>query len=129
MIEEFKTAARQGRIEIYLQACFVGEDLQLIIAGGDRPHIGAVAVSICPPGLKNSEAQEMTTSVVTVPGHKEDQLAREAAHQVAVAIGRTVSVSCGIHLEQISKQEIQVVQELVRTLVDELVVHLKANSP
>jgi len=125
MSEELKLSVREGRIEISLQGRFVGEDLQLVISGGDRPHIGAVAVSFCQPALKNRDVLDVTTSLITVPGHKEDHLARESAQRVAAATGRTVSVSCGIHLDVISQEEIRQVRQMVDNLVDELLAQLR----
>ncbi len=128
MSEAFNLAKSAGRIEIVLHGHSVGQDLQVTISGGDRPHIGAVAVSYQHPGLKDPGRPEVTTSVICLPGHKEDMLARNAAHRIAADTGLTTSVSCGIHIEQISKQKIQTVQELVEQLLDEFVACIKAGQ-
>lgn len=127
MSEEFAEVKKQGRIEVHLEGSRVGKDLNLAIFGGDRPHIGAVAMSYPHPGLKHPDRHEVTTSVLTVTGHKEDLLARHAAHRIAAATGRTTSVCCGIHLEQITRQEIRTVQRLVDRLVDDLVTRLETS--
>lgn len=119
MSDDLNVSVEEGRIKIFLQGRFVGEDLQLVISGGDRPHIGAVAVSFCLPSLKDAAVPAVTTSLVTVPGHKEGPLAQMAAEAIAAATGRTVSVSCGIHLESISKEEIRKVEQLVARLLDD----------
>jgi hypothetical protein len=121
MAETFDLAKRAGRIEVRLTGQRLGNDLQLAIVGGDRPHIGAVALSFRHPALKNPQIEDVTTSVIAVTGHKEDLLARTVAQRIAAGTGRTTSVSCGIHLDGISKAEIQSVQELVEALVDEFI--------
>ncbi|HKL25253.1 MAG TPA: hypothetical protein VJ910_03405 [Desulfuromonadales bacterium] len=126
MSEGFAESKRKGRIEVHLRGSRVGKDLHLAIFGGDRPHIGAVAMSYPHPGLKVPDRFEVTTSVLTVTGHKEDLLARHAAHRIAGATGCTTSVSCGIHVDQITRQEIRTVQRLVDRLVDDLVTRLQA---
>lgn len=119
---------RTGRVEVSLQACYVGKDLQVTIAGGDRPHIGAVALSCRHPALKDSSRDDVSTSVLAVPGHKEDLLARNAAQRIAAGTGLTTAVCCGIHLEQISRSEIHIVEVLVEQLVDELVERVRVES-
>lgn len=128
MSENFTLARTQGRVEIHLRGSRIGKDLHLAIFGGDRPHIGAVAMSYPHPGLKHPDRFEVTTSVLTVTGHKEDLLARHAAHRIAAATGCTTCVSCGIHVNQITRQEIRTVQRLVDRLADDLITRLASSD-
>ena len=127
MTEIIDLSKRSGRVEVRLSGRWVGDDLQLAIFGGDRPHIGAVALSSCHLSLKNSEQQDVTTSVIAVTGHKEDLLARTAAQRIASGSGCTTCVSCGIHLDDISKEEIRLVQALVEDLVDDFLHNIKTD--
>jgi len=126
MAETVNISKCEGRIDVHLSGCFIGDDLQVSIFGGDRPHIGAVAVSYRHPSLKDRQIDDVTTSVLAITGHKEDVLARNAAHRIAAETGLTTSVNCGIHLEQISEDEILIVMDLVEQLVDELIALIKA---
>lgn len=110
-----------GRITISLQAKRMGPDLSVMLSGGDRPHIGAVAVSQPRPSLKNAAETSASTSVITLLGHKEDQLACDIAAELAVKTKGTVSVACGIHLDDITDKEISTVLELVSQARQELV--------
>jgi len=121
MSATFDITKRTGRVEVCLRSCYIGKDLQVTITGGDRPHIGAVALSCRHPALKDSNRDDVSTSVLAVAGHKEDLLARNAAQRIAAATGLTTAVCCGIHVEQISKAEILSVTALVEQLVDELI--------
>jgi hypothetical protein len=51
--------------------------------------------------------------VLCVPPHKEDQLALRAARKLHAALGVTVCVSAGIHVERVSSDEIATVLENV----------------
>jgi hypothetical protein len=126
MAENINLSIKEGRIEVHLSARFIGDDLQVAIFGGDRPHIGAVAVSYRHPSLKNPGVDDVTTSVLALPGHKEDVLTRNTAHRIAAETGLATCVNCGIHLEQISKEEISIVETLVEQLVSQLIVRLRA---
>ncbi len=118
MNQSFHQAA--GRIAINLEAVKMGEDLCVVITGGDRPHIGAVGMSIPRPSLADPERVSATTSVFTLPGHKEDEVARYVSHRLAATLNTNVVVVCGIHVDNIQKEELISVQ----TMLDELLAKL-----
>lgn len=114
----------RGRVAVRLTAARLGADLALTLSGGDRPHIGAVAVSQPRPSLLGGGGTSTTTSVIALLGHKEDELARQVAARVALATAGTVCVACGIHLEAISAAELEDVRALAEELATELLVRL-----
>ncbi len=105
-----------GRINVSLTAVDVGRDLLVTITGGSA-HIGAAAVGIKAEGVA-------TSSVITVPAHREDRVARDAAEKLAKALDRTVVVVAGIHYNDMSQDEImdtlQLCDEMVNALAGEL---------
>ena len=109
---------RKGRLNIRLQAIPMGEDWCLILTGGNSPHLGATAVAQVRPSL-TGEGISSSVSVITLPGHKEDLLARELAGQVAAVVNANVTVCCGIHLDSITPAEIQDSQALCEEMVEE----------
>jgi gallate decarboxylase subunit D len=113
-----------GRVAVRLTAARLGADLALTLSGGDRPHIGAVAVSQPRPSLLGGGGTSTTTSVIALLGHKEDELARQVAARVALATAGTVCVACGIHLDAISAAELEDVRALAEELAAELLVRL-----
>ena len=121
MDRTFTRRKRSGRISITLHAVRMGSDLLVGIYGGDRPHIGAVAGGRPVPAGDAGEPRTEATSVIALPGHREDQVARDAAQRIALKTGSVVSVSCGIHLESITVAEISSVCGLVEALTGELI--------
>lgn len=115
------TGNKQG-VDIQLQAIEVGKDLCVIISGGDTPHIGAVALSVARASLLNPENNSASTSVITLTGHKDDEAARFVAHELAVKLGKNVVVTGGIHVDNITSEQIEAIftmlQELVQILID-----------
>ena len=97
----------------------MGRDLNVSLCGGDSPHIGAVALAVPRPSLRHPDLTSASVSVVTVTGHKEDDLARSVGRALASTLGRTVAVSCGIHLDNAAEREIDQVLQLVSDMVAE----------
>ncbi|MCE5306841.1 MAG: hypothetical protein LLG20_04310 [Acidobacteriales bacterium] len=112
-----------GRVTLEAVPVPMGNDLCLVITGGDRPHLGAVALAQARPSLEDSTKVSASTSVLTVPGHKEDLLARSAAQSLAARLNRTVVVCCGIHVDAISPDELRFVEEAVERLCAFVIEH------
>lgn len=110
-----------GLHEILLDVNEIGHDLQVSIYGGDIAHIGAVALAF-PFGLAH-DPNTITATVmnISVPGHKEDELARSVALKIAKELKRVVVVNCGIHIDKITKEEIAQVNEAVMSLANVVV--------
>lgn len=117
------TATLESEI-IALEAVRMGADLTVAIHGGEKSHIGAVAVAQPRPSLADPDERSATASVIAVLGHKEDMLARAVATRLAATIDGVVAVSCGIHYDDIPPEQIGEVQSVVNGLVDDLVDHL-----
>ena len=86
--------------------------------GGEKPHIGAVAMAQARPSLKNPHATSATASVFAYVGHKEDDLAKATAEILAAALKTHVVVTAGIHWDNLTKEGIQQVIHNSETLVD-----------
>ena len=96
----------------------MGSDLVLCIYN-DNAHIGAVAV-----GEYDHNEQRTSTSVITRLGHKDDIIAQRAAHSVSKAIKRPVCIVAGIHLDDITKEEIEELFENANIMVEEFITSL-----
>jgi hypothetical protein len=110
----------KDRVRIQLIAIPMGDDLAVTIGGGDKPHIGAVALGIPAPSQHVQGKINASVSVLTLTGHKEDELARKAVSSLSRDLNRVVVVCCGIHIDAITPEGIAVVVELVDALVSEL---------
>ncbi len=111
-------------IPLDLKALEIGPDLCVIIAGGDSPHIGAVTLSVPRPSLADPQTVSASTSVLTRVGHKDDEAARYVSRELAAKLNRNVVVTCGIHVDRISRAQldavVQALPELVRAVVEAL---------
>lgn len=106
----------QGRIQINMLAVTIGDDLCVIISGGDKPHIGCVTLSAPRPSLLDSNKQSATTSVLNLLGHKDDEPAKFVSHTLSACLGKNVVVTCGIHLDHITAEEIKSVMKIIEKL-------------
>lgn len=99
---------RTGRYDLHARVTRVGErDWLVCIWGGDRPHIGAVGMALPRPSLKDPSKTSSTVSVFTYPGHKEDELVRQAAQSLCAALGGNVVVCAGAHWEELDPDGIE----------------------
>jgi hypothetical protein len=116
--------AQRGRVRLRLRCLHQGEDLVVMLSGGDREHIGAVALGQPSPSHEDQGKARATTSVLALQGHREDELARRIASHLAARLGVTVCVACGIHVEAIQPTELadvlDLAEELTRTLLERL---------
>jgi hypothetical protein len=95
----------------------IGKDLLVAIWGGERPHIGAVAAAQPRPSLSDPNRLSATASVFSYVGHKEDGIAKEAAERLSAALNTNVTVTAGIHWDDIDEAGIRRVMEGSRELV------------
>jgi len=95
-----------GKHKVDLAVTLVGGDLVAVISGGNKPHVGAVAVAIPRPSLKNACKLSSTSSVITLKAHKDDEVARMAAETLASRYNKVVVVSAGMHIDNASNADI-----------------------
>jgi hypothetical protein len=108
--------AQKGRIALRMVCVAMGRDLAVTLAGGDLSHIGAVAVSQARPSHRPEGGTSATTSVIALPGHKEDDLARNLAARFATHLDAVVSVACGIHMDHLGGNDLKDILELTEEL-------------
>lgn len=103
--------------KITMSAIMIGDDIQVLSYGGDKPHIGAVSVAV--PYERDGSAGA-TVSTLTLLTHREDLLSRQVAESLCKHFKTVVSVSCGIHFDRISKELIARIQDEVLDMGREL---------
>lgn len=92
----------------------------VLILGGEKPHVGAIAIGVPRPSLKKHNKISTTSSVFTLTGHKDDQIARPAAEKLATALKEVVVVVAGIHVEEATKEDIKILVRNSMKAVDKL---------
>lgn len=98
-----------------------GRDLNICIAGGDTYHIGAAALAIPRPSLADARQTSASVSVFCVTGHKEDELARNTALLLASQLNTRVIVTCGLHIDNATTQDIQILYENYLLLTNQII--------
>ena len=110
--------------EVYNLEAFVkeiGKDFLVAIWGDERPHIGAVAVAQPRPSLKDESLRSATASVFCYLGHKDDIIAKEAAEKISSELNTNVTVTVGIHFNDINEAGIKAVIENSRQLINMII--------
>jgi hypothetical protein len=77
--------------------------------------VGAVAL-----GSFDSISGRASSSVITAPGHREDELALKGARQLSEASRSTTVFIVGIHVDSITKNEIEEIVHVSEGMIDEL---------
>lgn len=104
MIRTGEIRVGEGRTAVVLRVEDLGRDLAATLTGGEA-HVGAVAVAGAGVGTRGEDVDGM----VVVPGHREDVLAREGARLLAARSGRCCVLTAGIHVDDASPDEIDII--------------------
>lgn len=101
------------------------EALIVSILGGEKPHVGAVAISIPRPSLKYPEKISSSTSIFTLIGHKEDELVKPVAELLVKELKRTTIVIAGIHVKNASEGDIKKLVDNSMKSIEKLIKKIK----
>ncbi len=107
MLQQKRVSVGRWKLRVVLTATITADGLIVSLLGGDRPHVGAIAIGIPRSSLKDPTKTSATTSVFTLVGHKDDEVARPAAERIARMLNQTVVVVSGIHLDQAKDEDIE----------------------
>ncbi|WP_143319032.1 hypothetical protein [Clostridium sp. HBUAS56010] len=88
-----------------------GFGLAVFIRGGDRPHLGGVALASPGARLEGEALSSCDLWTITVPGHKDSELAQDVAKKICKASGEPVSVSLGVHIQDAKESDIKQICE------------------
>lgn len=117
-----------GKYKVFLNTVKSGKDLTVVIYGGEKPHIGAVAISIPRPSLKDPQKTSTSTSVITLVGHKEDDLAKNIAEDVTRITKNITIAIVGLHIGKASLRDIEILILNTQKLVNRLKNLIKENK-
>ena len=125
-MKRFSVETSKGRFKTCGFVQQVGQDILVSIWGGTQPHIGAVGIAVPRPSLKNPDKWSATSSNFTFPGHKEDTLVKRISERLATQLKKNVVVTAGIHWDNLSPQEIKIIENLTEALSDRILKKLLA---
>ena len=96
----------------------VGEDISVIIRGSG-PHLGAIALGT--PYISENSKETANSSVISVYGHKDGILCEKIAIKLAKNLRRRVAVLGGIHIENATPDDIEVIMGNTEVLIARVV--------
>jgi len=117
-MDKYELTKGEGRTKVNLLAYNMGNQ-PVVCIYNENAHIGAVAV-----GEYDHNEKRVSISVITRLGHKDDVVAQKAAYSISKRTKGPVCVIAGIHLDNITEEEIDktvknasiVVQEFVKSI-------------
>jgi gallate decarboxylase subunit D len=114
-MKAMKLSQGTGRTRVQLTIQKIGSDYIVCIFNA-QAHVGAVAVADY--DLQENRA---STSVITRLGHKDDQVAYNAAYKLCRRLKKPVCAIAGIHLDNITKEEISQIAHNCEALVEKCI--------
>jgi len=118
----------KDKYKVKLTAIRSGKELTVIIFGGEKAHIGAVAIAIPCPSLKNSNKVSVSSSVFTLIGHKEDELSKQIAENITKVTKEVTVAIVGLHIDKATPQDIEYLIQNTQKAVEKLVGKLVKNK-
>lgn len=120
-------SVKDGRFFLQARVFLIGPDLMVSLWGGTHPHIGAVALALPRPSLRDATKTSATSSVLTVLGHKEDETVKAVSERLAAAFNKKTVVTAGIHWEHLKPEEIKQIIGLTEKLTQKIIDRLGKN--
>jgi hypothetical protein len=118
LCQQFRVGNEPHTIEAALT--LVGSDICLCVGGGSVPHVGAVALAEPRVSLADASKPSASASVLCVTGHKDDELARSLALELATRFACRVEVSVGLHIDQATPEDIHIFLSNVEALLTQI---------
>jgi len=101
-------SAGEGRYTVRLESYNVGKDRLIIITGGEEEHIGSAT-------LIETKGHLQT---IIKKGHQDHVVSEKMANIIYDTIGKDLLVVCGIHIDDASKEEIDILVDNAQTCVN-----------
>jgi len=100
----------KGKYKVWLNQKRIGDNLLFILGGGEKSHIGGVV--ICEPGK--------TAQVIRLEGHFDDVVLKPIAEAACRKYKTTVVAVGGVHVDNATKEEINILVKNCNNLVNML---------
>lgn len=101
-------SAGEGRYTVKLNSHKIGKDRLVIITGGEEEHIGSAT-------LIEEKGQLQT---ISKKGHKDHIVSERMANIIYDQIGKDLLVVCGIHIDDASTEEIDILVDNTQACVN-----------
>jgi len=101
-------SAGEGRYTIRLESYNVGKDMLIVISGGEEDHIGSAT-------LIETKGHLQT---IIKKGHQDHIISEKMANIIYDKIGKDLLVVCGIHIDDASNEEIDMLVDNAQRCVN-----------
>lgn len=108
--EELNITYGEGRYEISLRVQATADGLSGLLTGGEKPHVGGMAMS-SPRTEQGGGKIQCDTWITPRPGHRDAELAARVSRLICSATGQTTAITAGIHIGNAQKSEIALLVE------------------
>lgn len=102
--------------ELTVRVNNLGEDVLIVIEGGAKPHIGSAVLAVPRPSLTGDGSVSVTSSVINVTGHKDEELCRILAESAAKRKNAVAVCTGGFHADNISMEQIAELKVAVKEI-------------
>lgn len=124
--KELNVIIGKGGYKVRARALRTLDGIILIITGGEKPHVGAVAVGVPRESLRYEGVVSANVSILSRIGHKDDEVAKIAAEEVASALNEYTVAIVGIHIESATEEDISKLLDNAQKAIDAIIDRLKA---
>lgn len=119
-MRQFSLRHGDGRYRMEAAAALSEGGLSVYVCGGDAPHIGAAVLAQPRPSL-SGQGVSCTSSVLNLPGHKDEAFARPLAERLCKAAELPVCVCVGVHVDRAAEADLRALGQVFQELSDQLV--------
>ena len=100
--------------KIVISKKFLGDDILIVVEGGEKPHIGTTVLAVPRPSLTGDGTVSTTSSVLNVTGHKDESICRILAEKASKKYGVTAVCIGGFHIDDINTGQIKEVVDAIQ---------------
>ncbi len=100
-------SAGEGKYTVRLESYGIGKDMFIVITGGEEEHIGSATLI--------EEKGYLQTMIKK--GHQDYVISEKMANIIYDTIEKDLLVVCGIHIDDASKEEIDILIDNAQTCV------------
>lgn len=95
--------AGEGRAHVVCDVRMLGDDMLVIVGGGEKHHCGTVVVS---DPVEKKRGIRASSSVMNYKGHKDELVVRMMTEGLCVGLKKKVVGVGGIHIKKATEEEL-----------------------
>ncbi len=107
-------SAGKGRYRVWLKEVRQGDDIILLLGGGEKPHMGSVI--LCEPEKRTRVINRDIRDTI----HKDWIPGKPIAEKVCRKLRRPVLCVAGLHVDDASKEDIEKLKENCKKIEEQL---------